>query len=158
MPISATLVAPQQALSALAAVIASAKGGDALAPVTVAVPTNICGVMTRRALGRSVGVAGVDMVTLNRLAELIAGPRLAAAGRSPVSTPVIDLSIASILELDPGPFRSVATHPSTVVALRDAHNELRLAEPASVQRLAERSSRRAARGSHQHRDHRGARR
>jgi hypothetical protein len=128
-------------LRTLATVIAAAKGPDPLAPVTVAVPTNTCGVMTRRALGRSGGIAGVDMVTLNRLAELIAGPELAAAGRSPTSTPVIDLTISAVLDADPGPFRAVATHPSTVVALREAHHELRLADPAAVRRLAEHSTR-----------------
>jgi RecB family exonuclease len=141
VPISATLVAPPLALRTLAAVIAAAKGPDPLASVTVAVPTNTCGVMTRRALGRNGGIAGVDMVTLNRLAELIAGPALAEAGRSPTSTPVIDLTISSILQADPGPFRAVATHPSTVVALREAHRELRLADPAAVRRLADASTR-----------------
>ncbi len=141
MSIHATFVAPRQALPTLARVIAAAKGTDTLAPVTVAVPTNMCGVMTRRALGRAGGVAGVDMVTLNRLAELIAGPQLAAAGRSPASTPVVDLTITAILSDDPGPFGAVATHPSTVVALREAHTELRLAEPARVAQLAEHSLR-----------------
>ncbi len=141
MPISATLVAPERALGALASAIADAKGPDPLAPVTVAVPTNTCGVMTRRALGRRGGIAGVDMVTLNRLAELIAGPELSAAGRSPMSTPVIDLTIASVLTDDPGPFGVVATHPSTVVALRELHTELRLAEPDAVDRLRSQSLR-----------------
>jgi len=141
VPISATLVAPDRALGALAAAISDAKGTDPLAPVTVAVPTNTCGVMTRRALGRQGGIAGVDMVTLNRLAELIAGPALAGAGRSPMSTPVIDLTIASILADDPGPFGAVATHPSTVVALRELHSELRLADPAAVARLRDESLR-----------------
>jgi len=139
--ISAHLVAPEASLDALAAAISEAKGADRLAPVTVAVPTNTCGVMTRRALGRRGGIAGVDMVTLNRLAELIAGPTLAAAGRAPMSTPVIDLTIAASLADDPGPFHSVATHPSTVVALRDLHTELRLADPADVSRLNDESLR-----------------
>jgi ATP-dependent helicase/nuclease subunit B len=141
VPISATLVAPEHALGALAAAISDAKGTDPLVPVTVAVPTNTCGVMTRRALGRHGGIAGVDMVTLNRLAELIAGPILAGAGRSPMSTPVIDLTIAGILAHDPGPFGAVATHPSTVVALRELHTELRLADPAAVARLRDESLR-----------------
>ena len=111
MSISATLVAPDRAFLALAAAITDAKGPDPLAPVTVSVPTNTCGVMTRRALGRQGGIAGVDMVTLNRLAELIAGPTLAAAGRSPMSNPVIDLTIASLLADDTGPFGAVASHP-----------------------------------------------
>ncbi len=141
MPISATLVAPRSALDALATAISRAKGPDPLAPVTVAVPTNTCGVMTRRALGRQGGFAGVDMVTLNRLAELIAGPLLAAEGRSPMSTPVIDLTIAALLSNDPGPFGAVATHPSTVVALRELHAELRLADPVDVARLRDESLR-----------------
>ncbi|HYN32459.1 MAG TPA: hypothetical protein VES40_07530, partial [Ilumatobacteraceae bacterium] len=141
MTITAALVAPSAALQALATLIAEAKGADALAPVTVAVPTNTCGVMTRRALGRSGGIAGVDMVTLNRLAELIAGPELATAGRSPMSTPVIDLAIGAVMADDPGPFGPVATHPSTVVAFREVHNELRLAGPAARQRLGAESAR-----------------
>jgi len=97
--------------------------------------------MTRRALGRRGGVAGVDLVTLNRLAELIAGPALAADGRSPMSTPVIDLTIAAVLDDDPGPFGAVAGHPSTVVALRELHAELRLADPSAVGRLRDESLR-----------------
>jgi ATP-dependent helicase/nuclease subunit B len=141
VPISATLVAPRDALTALADAIAHAKGADPLGPVTVAVPTNTCGVMTRRALGHRGGIAGVDMVTLNRLAELIAGPLLAADGRSPMSTPVIDLTIAALLNDDPGPFGAVATHPSTVVALRELHAELRLADPDHVSQLRDESLR-----------------
>jgi ATP-dependent helicase/nuclease subunit B len=141
MTISATLVAPPDALDSLAAAIADSKGDDPLAAVTVAVPTNTCGVMTRRALGRSGGVVGVDMVTLNRLAELIAGPGLAAAGRSPLSTPVVDLAIAAVLAVDPGPFAAVSRHPSTVVALRELHSELRLTGPTNRERLREQSRR-----------------
>ena len=144
--ITATLVAPDLALDALAGAIDTAKETDRLAPVTVVVPTNTCGVMTRRALGRKRGIAGVDMVTLGRLAELVAGPQLAAAGRSPVSTPVVDLTIAGVLASDPGPFRTVASHPSTIVALRRLHDELRSAGPDAVQRLAA-SSRRGARAT-----------
>ena len=139
--ISAALVAPPDALGALATAIAQAKGSDPLAPVTVAVPTNTCGVMTRRALGRAGGLVGVDMVTLNRLAELVAGPTLAAAGRSPMSTPVVDLAIGTVLAVDPGPFGPVATHPSTVVALRELHGELRLAGATARRRLGDESQR-----------------
>lgn len=141
MTITAAAVAPPDALAALAGAIAAAKSDDALAPVVVVVPTNTCGVMARRALGRAGGIVGVDFVTLNRLAELIAGPELAANGRSPMSTPVVDLTIEAVLRRDPGPFRPVASHPSTIVALRELHHELRLAGPAAAQRLAAASSR-----------------
>ena len=58
-----------------------------------------------------------------------------------MSTPVIDLTIGTILADDPGPFGAVATHPSTVVALRNLHSELRLAEPERVRRLHDQSRR-----------------
>src|SRR6188472_117305 len=102
--LTTSAVRPAEALDELARSIESAKAGDRLAPVTVVVPTNTCGVMSRRALGRRVGIVGVDMVTLNRLAELIAGPTLAAAGRSPMSSSLVDLAIAQVLEAQPGVF------------------------------------------------------
>ncbi len=141
MSLRATLVSPARALPALAATIADAKGDDRLAAVTVAVPTNTCGVMARRALGRAGGIAGVDMVTLNRLAELIAGPMLAAAGRAPVSTAIVDRAIAAVLATEPGIFRPVATHPSTIVAVRRLHTELRLAGDQALAALDESSGR-----------------
>lgn len=143
MPLTAAAITPEAALDALSREIRAAKGDDLLAPVTVVVPTNACGVMARRWLGRRGGVVGIDMVTLNRLAELIAGPALAAADRSPISAPVVDLAIAKVLSERPGSFAAVADHPSTIVALRELHTELRLAGDDAVAALA-RSSRRGA--------------
>jgi ATP-dependent helicase/nuclease subunit B len=139
--ISAVAVAPFDALGALGEAIDVAKVNNRLAPITVVVPTNTCGVMSRRFLGREIGIAAVDMVTLNRLAELIAGPVLAAESRSPMSTPVIDLAIAAVLGENPGQFRSVASHPSTTIAIREIHQELRLAGDEATKRLATRSRR-----------------
>ena len=141
MTLTAVAARPAEALDELARSIELAKAGDRLAAVTVVVPTNTCGVMARRALGRRVGIVGVDMVTLNRLAELIAGPVLAASGRSPMSSSVVELAVARALEANPGSFRSVAGHPSTVVALRRLHDELRLAGPDAIDRLALTSTR-----------------
>ncbi len=141
MTLTAAAVAPADALDELARAIQAAKGIDRLAPVTVVVPTNTCGVMTRRALGRRRGLVGVDMVTLGRLAELIAGPSLAAAGRSPSSSTAVELAIAAVLREQPGPFSGVADHPSTVVALRELHDELRRAGTTSLDRMASASSR-----------------
>ncbi|HWM20807.1 MAG TPA: PD-(D/E)XK nuclease family protein [Ilumatobacteraceae bacterium] len=141
MPISVDATAPGQALDALAAAVQRAKAGRLLAPVTVIVPTNTAGVMARRALGRLGGVAAVDMLTLYRLAELIGSPALVADGRSPVSTAVVDLAIRRVLAEAPGSFEPVAEHPSTVVALRDLHRELRLAGPDAVAALTASSAR-----------------
>jgi ATP-dependent helicase/nuclease subunit B len=139
--LTAVAVRPAEALDELARAIAAAKGADPLAPVTVVVPTNTCGVMSRRALGRRVGIVGVDMVTLNRLAELIAGPVFAASGRSPMSSSLVDLAVARVLDSQPGSFRSVAGHPTTVIALRRLHDEVRVAGPEAADRLARTSSR-----------------
>ena len=142
MTLTTSAVRPARALAELARAIAAAKGDDPLAPVTVVVPTNTCGVMARRALGRAGGVVGVDMVTLNRLAELIAGPTLAESGRSPMSSSLVELAVAQVLDAQPGSFRDVAGHPTTVVALRRVHDEIRLVGPGAAVRLAS-SSRRA---------------
>ena len=142
MTLTASAVRPADALAELGRAIAAAKGDDPLASVTVVVPTNTCGVMARRALGRTRGIVGVDMVTLNRLAELIAGPTLAESGRSPMSSSLVELAIAQVLDAHPGTFRDVATHPTTIVALRRVHDEIRLVGPDAAVRLAA-SSRRA---------------
>jgi RecB family exonuclease len=137
----ATTVRPGAALAALAHTVRAVKGGDPLAAVTVIVPTNATGVMARRYLGRHGGVAAVDMVTLFRLAELLAGPDLVAGGRRPVSTPVVDLAVRSVLSEAPGAFADVAGHPSTVTALRDLHRELRIAGPVALSALGTASAR-----------------
>ena len=136
MPFELSRCTPPDVLAALAAAIEQAKGGDRLAPVTVVVPTNVAGVMARRGLGRQPGILGVDMVTLNRLAELLAGPALAHAKRRPVSAPLLDLTIRQVLDEAPGIYGPVAHHPATVVALRELHQELRLAGEESRERLA----------------------
>lgn len=134
-------VTPAEALPALQASIAELKSGNPLTPVTVVVPTNATGVTARRWLGRHGGVAGVDMLTLGRVAELLAGPALAAAGRAPVSRPVIELTLEQLLRRDPGAFGPVADHPSTVDALVELYEELRLAGPTAPNRLAAASRR-----------------
>jgi len=132
---------PAESLGALSEAISRAKGGDRLAPVTVIVSTNISGVMARRALGRSGGVLGVDVITLGRVAELVAGPSLAEEGRQPVSSPVLDVAIAKVLANDAGLFAPVADHPTTVTALREAHTELRLGGVDAVRAIARRGRR-----------------
>ena len=119
---------------ALRAEIARAKADSALAPVTVVVPGNSVGVAVRRLLASGemgpvssagVGLIGVTFLTTYRLAELLAAPQLAAAGRRPVSTPVVAAAVRRVLASDPGPmFRRVASHPATEEALVGSHREL----------------------------------
>src|SRR5690606_24532234 len=102
--------------TALRDAVSAAKAGDALAPVTVVVPTNHVGVTARRLLASGAlggvasggtGVAAVGFVTAYRLAELLGAASLAAAGRRPVSTPVIAAALRRALADDPGIFAPV---------------------------------------------------
>jgi ATP-dependent helicase/nuclease subunit B len=143
VPIHATPVPHgAAALDALAGAVRAAKGGDPLAAVTVIVPTNTAGVMARRALGRRGGATAIEVLTFYRLAELLGSPSLLDEGRKPVSTPVIDLAVKQVLRAAPGHYRTVADHPSTVVALRDLYREVRLAGPSALTALT-----RTARGA-----------
>lgn len=117
---------------ALAETVAGLKAGEPLRPVTVVVPTNAAGVIARRQLGRLVGVAAVDMVTTYRLAERLAGPSLRAEQRLPVSTAVVDQAVRAVLRDHRTAFDAVRDHPSTTVALRDLHRELRIAGPSAL--------------------------
>jgi hypothetical protein len=120
----------------LRSAVAARKAHDPLAPVTVIVPSNLAGVLVRRALaagfGGHHGVAGLTVLTLDRLAERIAAPALAGSGRRPVTRPVLAAAWRRALAGEPGVFRPAADHPSTVRALADAHRELREVDDAGL--------------------------
>lgn len=132
--------------------LAAAKADDPLHPVSVLVPTNYVGVSTRRLLAsgelgaltaRGSGIAGLTLLTVYRLAELLGAPALAAAGRRPVSTPLIGAAIRQVLRAAPGLFAPVTDHPSTEDALVRAHRELSELSASSLATL-QRQGRRAA--------------
>lgn len=109
----------------LTAQVRAIKGGDPLAPVTVVVPSNYAAVATRRALAAQPrGVANVSFLTLYRLAERLGAPALAAAGRRPISAPVLVQATRAALAAEPGVFALVADHPATELALAGAAREL----------------------------------
>jgi len=125
--------------------IVAAKADDPLQPVTVVVPSNYVGVATRRMLARGelgpitsggVGIAGLNLLTVYRLAELLGAPRLAAGGRLPVSTAVIAAAVRRVLADDPGIFAPVRQHPSTEEALVESYRELSELRPGSLDTLA----------------------
>ncbi len=125
--------------------VAGAKHDEPLAPVTVVVPTNSVGVAARRLLAsgelgaltaHGTGVVGVTFLTVYRLAELLAAPQCAAAGRRPVSTPVVASAVRRVLGRTPGIFAPVATHPATEEALVAAHRELANLDDEQLDALA----------------------
>ena len=132
------------AVDLLAEQVQTAKGGDPLAPVTVIVPSNYAAVSTRRALaGRPGGVANVTFLTLFRLAERLGAASLAAAGRRPVSTPVLAQAVRAVLAADPGVFAPVADHPATELALVASTRELAGLTDAALDAVAACSARAA---------------
>ena len=128
------------AYEALGLAVAEAKDGDPLAPVSVLVPANLCGVVARRVLARGVagrgGVAGLPVLTVDRLAERIAAPALTGAGRRPATSAVLAAAWRRALAGDAGVFAPVAAHPVTVQALADRHRELREVDDAALDAIA----------------------
>jgi ATP-dependent helicase/nuclease subunit B len=110
-----------------------AKGDDPLRPATVVVAANHVGVAVRRllasdALGpacaRRVGLCATSFCTVHRLAEDLAGPRLAEQGRLPASQQVVAAALRAALAQDSGVFASVADQPATEAALAATLREL----------------------------------
>jgi hypothetical protein len=79
------------AYDALRAAVADRKRADPLTPVTVLAPTRAAGALARRALAAGVagrpGIAGLSVLTVDRLAEQLATAALASSGRDPASSP-----------------------------------------------------------------------
>src|SRR4051794_9099462 len=98
------------AYAELRRVVGVSKAADPMAPVTLIVPSNLCGTIARRTLAATMGggVAGLAVLTLDRLAELVAAPRLTAGGRRPTTAPVLTAAWRRELTADPRSFESVA--------------------------------------------------
>lgn len=131
---------------ALARAVARAKAGDALAPVTVVVPSHYVGLAARRALGRrshngTAGIAAVAFHTAYSLAEHLGGAEMADHGRRGVSNAVIAAAVRTALRRDPGHFRGVETHPATERALTRAHRELSELDAGQLAALSRQSLR-----------------
>jgi hypothetical protein len=120
--------------------VTQAKRDDPLAQVTILVPSHLCGVIVRRALARGVaghsGIAGLTVLTVDRLAEQLAAPALVGAGRRPTIGPVLTAAWRRALEENAGVFASVAEHRATVRALVNAHRELRHVDAAGLEAMA----------------------
>lgn len=125
------------AMELLSEQVTDIKAGEPLAAVTVVVSSNDAAVAARRALAaRPGGVANVTFLTLHRLAERLGASSLAAAGRRPVSAPVIAAAVRGVLATAPGVFAPVADHPATERALVAAHVELASAADSSLDPVA----------------------
>lgn len=137
------------ARTALEGLVGAAKGDDPLQPVTVVVPSNYAGLSLRRH-GAHFGAAGapglvnVRFLALNRVAELLGAPFLAEPDRVPLTPEARHEAARVALADSPGVFAPVVGHPSTVRALVAAFADLRLADDATLDRLAEAGPRAAS--------------
>lgn len=130
------------ALEALGTVIETAKAGDPLAPVTVAVPSALAGLAARRALGsRPRGLVNCQFVPLARVAELLGAPALATTGRLPLPDGALAEAIRGAVASAPGPIASAARHPRTLRSLEATLAALRGMPASLLDRLAEGSAR-----------------
>jgi hypothetical protein len=142
MGVTLTVEAGPEAFALLRDVVATAKAGDPLAAVTVAVPSTFAGLAARRRLaGEGRGIVNVGFLVLDRVAELVGAPSLAAAGRRPLTRPIAAEALRAELALQPGGFAVAAAHPATERSLGAAFAELRLCTPATLDRLAATSAR-----------------
>jgi len=131
------------AREALAAAIAAAKDGDALAPVTVIVPTNYAGLGLRRSLAAQTPLVNVRFQVAGRAAELLGGAALAREHRKPLVPWVRMEAVRAALREDAGIFAPVAGHPSTAKQLARTFDDLRDATQETLDRLAALSPRTA---------------
>ncbi len=124
------------ATDALWATIDAAKGGDALAPVTVIVPGNLTGLALRRELGgRGDGLFNVRFFVLDRLAELLGAGVLAAQGRTPLDDAVKAALVRQVLAVKPAPLARVASAENTELAVVEMLDELAASGPGAVDAL-----------------------
>jgi ATP-dependent helicase/nuclease subunit B len=124
-------VSGEPARAALERTVATVKGADALAPVTVVPPSPFAGLALRRALARRApaGLVNVRFLPLARVAELVGAPVL--TGSRPLTAALRAEAVRAVLTDDPGAFAAVAHHPATVRSLESTFRELRQLQPAA---------------------------
>lgn len=98
------------------------KRGDALAPVTVVVPTTSAGRDVRGVLARAGAAASVRILTPRELVRVLSADALAP--RVPTPFPVLTAAVEKALAEDPGGLAEVSAAATTADALADASRRL----------------------------------
>jgi RecB family exonuclease len=124
-----------------------AKGGDALAPVTVVAPTAYAAVAARRRLALASrgrvpsGIANVSCTTLGKLRVQLAAPGLAQRGLRIAAPSVEAEAVRAVAAGDPERWARLAGHPATLAAVQRAFAELRRSTVPALEALARREAR-----------------
>ena len=126
----------------LRALVDAYKGGDALAPVSVIVPSTYAGLDLRHDLGRY-GSANVHLLVLPRLAELLGAPSLAGDGRRPLTPLLESATVRSVAAEAQAPLEAVQQHPALHNTLRSTFRELRHASEEGLSGLMDQGGLRA---------------
>ena len=106
------------------------RSGDVFAPAVVLVDNAVLATALRRAAVRRCaalqrpGLAGVDFITINRLAEQLAEPVLLAEQGHCASRIELLVALRNTLRAEPGRFGSVADHRTTEERLVAFHHEI----------------------------------
>ena len=133
----------ERAVDALAAAIAASKGDDALAPVTVVVPSAFAALTVRRRLAASGGLLGVTTDVRAGLVARLAGARSASDGRRLLQPVQKAALVRAVLDDDPTRLAATREHPATVAALVATFDELRTLDAADLVKLSRANARAA---------------
>jgi hypothetical protein len=137
----------RQALGALGGAIRAAQRLDALAPVTVVVPSSHVAVSVRRHLARlthrdgRAGLVNVSWLSLPQLAEQLAAGSLVADDRPPLTGVISRAALRAALDEAPGRFAPVVDNASTERRLELTFAELRSLDDHHLDALAAASGR-----------------
>jgi RecB family exonuclease len=118
--------------------IARAKAGDPLAPVTVVVPTPYAGLSLRRSLAKARGLVNVRFMVPARLAEYLGSPAMAGLDKAPLF-PLIEMATirATAQEMTDGPLTNVADHPRLHLSLQSTFRDMAYLAEADLRHLKE---------------------
>ena len=122
----------------LQALVAEAKAGNPLAPVTVVPPNTYAGIGLRRVLAGEGGLLNVGFMALARLAEQLGAPTMASQRRRPLSaaSEMAVIRTVAMEVLGKEPLGSVAGHSSLHQSLQAAFKELVRLTEAELDLLA----------------------
>ena len=110
----------------LQALVAEAKAGNPLAPVTVVPPNTYAGIGLRRVLAGDGGLLNVGFMALARLAEQLGAPTMASQRRRPLSA-AAEMAVIRTVAMEvvgKEPLGSVAGHATLHQSLQAAFKEL----------------------------------